>query len=111
MKGKKRMVRSFITHVLELLRFGTIKDTANHVGLGWDAVKELHKEALEKKYDTVPISDMEYIGMDEFSIRKGHKYMTIFTDLKTGRIVHAVEGRKEEDIEAFLKQLKKKPIY
>ena len=34
--------------------------------------------------------------------------MTIFTDISTGRIIHAVEGRKEEAIRPFLKQLAKK---
>lgn len=110
MPGMKRMTRSFICHVLGLLKFGTIKDVAEHVGLGWDAVKELHKEALEKKYDDIPLEDVEYLSIDEFSIRKGHKYMTVISDLKTGRIIHAVEGRKEEDIMPFLGKLKKKPL-
>jgi len=110
MKGKKRMVRSFMTYALELLRFGTIKDVANHIGIGWDAVKEIHQEALEKKYATIPLSNLQYVGIDEFSIKKRHKYMTVVTDLKTGKIIHAVEGRKGKDIEPFLKQLKKKPL-
>jgi transposase len=110
MPGMKRMTRSFIRHILDLLSFGTIKDVAEHVGLGWDAVKELHQEALGKKYENIPLSDVEYVTIDEFSIRKGHKYMTVISDLKTGRIIHAVEGRKEEDIEPFLQRLKKKPL-
>jgi transposase len=109
MQGMKRMTRSFIRYALELLKFGTIKDVANHVGVGWDAIKEIHKEALEKKYDNIPLSDVEYVAIDEFSIRKGHKYMTVISDLQTGRIIHAVEGRKEEDIEPFLQRLKKNP--
>jgi len=107
MPGMKRMTRSFIRYVLDLLKFGTIKGVANHVDLGWDAVKELHKEALEKKYDDIPLEDVEYVSIDEFSIRKGHKYMTVISDLRTGRIIHAIEGRKEEDIEPFLQKLKK----
>ena len=110
MPGMKRMTRSFIRYVLDLLSFGTIKDVAEHVGLGWDAVKELHQETLEKKYKDIPLSDVEYVTIDEFSIRKGHKYMTVISDLKTGRIIHAVEGRKQEDIEPFLQRLKKKPL-
>ena len=110
MPGMKRMTRSFIRYALDLLQFGTIKDVANHVGTGWDAIKEIHKEALERKYDDIPLEDVEYVTIDEFSIRKGHKYMTVFSDLKSGRIIHAVEGRKEEDIAPFLKKLKKKLI-
>jgi transposase len=110
MQGMKRMTRSFIRYALDLLQFGTIKDVADHVGMGWDAIKEIHKEALEKKYDDIPLEDVEYVAIDEFSIRKGHKYMTVISDLRAGRIIHAVEGRKEEDIAPFLEKLKKKPV-
>ena len=34
--------------------------------------------------------------------------MTVFTDIRTGRIVYAVEGRKVEDIAPFLRKLKKR---
>lgn len=34
--------------------------------------------------------------------------MTIFTDISTGQIIHAVEGRSEGSIRPFLKQLAKK---
>lgn len=107
MPGMRRMTKSFIRYVLDLLKFGTIKDVAEHVGLGWDAVKELHLEALEKKYEDISLEDVEYVAIDEFSIRKGHEYMTVVSDLRTGRIIHAVEGRKAEDVEPFLHQLKK----
>ncbi|MBA2727439.1 MAG: transposase [Parachlamydiaceae bacterium] len=39
------------------------------------------------------ISPFGPLGVDEFSIRKGHKYMTIFINLETGEIIHAVEGK------------------
>jgi hypothetical protein len=34
--------------------------------------------------------------------------MTIFTDISTGQIIHAVEGRSEECLRPFLKLLAKK---
>lgn len=46
--------------------------------------------------------------MDEIAIRKGHKYMTIFTDISTGQIIHAVEGRNEAALQFFLKLLGRK---
>ena len=47
--------------------------------------------------------NLKYLGIDEFSLRKGHNYMTIFIDLQTGRIIKAVEGRSADDIQPFLK--------
>jgi len=70
-------------------------------------IKKIHKEKLSNIYKKIPLEDLEYISVDEFSIRKGHKYMTVFTDLKSGRILHAVEGRTVENVAPFLKKLAK----
>lgn len=110
MIGTKRMTRSFVTYALELLQFGTIKDVACHLQVGWDTVKDIHKEFLDRKYKKIDLRDIEYLAIDEFSIKKGHQYMTVVSDLKTGRIIYSVEGRKKEDILPFLKSLKKKVL-
>jgi transposase len=55
------------------------------------------------KYEDPELSEVEYRGMDEFSIRKGRSYMSIFVDLASGRIVHGVEGKGVEAITPFLK--------
>lgn len=108
MDGKHRYTRSFALTVLDLLRFGTIKDVAHYLQVGWDLVKNIHKAKLQNLYRKMPIGKIKYLGIDEFSIRKGHNYMTIFIDLKNGRIVHAVEGRSKDAIRPFLKVLARK---
>lgn len=108
MNGKHRYLRSFALTALDLLRFGTIKDVANYLCVGWDLIKEIHKTKLHRLYKKMPIHKVKYLGIDEFSLRKGHNYMTIFIDLATGRILHAVEGRSKDDIEPFLKTLARK---
>jgi len=106
--GKQRMTKSFVRYALELLQFGTVKDVAVHLGVSWDVIKDLHKNYLKEKYANVSLENVTYISIDEFSIAKGHKYMTVISDLKSGHILHVVEGRKKSDIEPFLKMLKKK---
>jgi transposase len=107
MKGKFRMVRSFIAYVLDLLHFSTIQDISRFLGVSWNVIKKIHKEKLGKLYQKIPLEELEYISVDEFSIRKGHEYMTVFTDLQSGRIIHAVEGRTVGVITPFLKKLAK----
>lgn len=108
MLGKHRYVRSFALTVLDLLRFGTIRSVAHYLGVGWDLVKEIHKSKLRLLYRTIPLHKVRYLGIDEFSIRKGHEYMTVVTDLQSGRILHAVEGKGKEDVTPFLEKLAKK---
>ena len=107
-KGLERYTRSFAHTVLDLLRFGTIKAVANYLHVSWSLVKDIHKIKLARIYRSISFADVEYLGMDEFSIRKNHTYMTIFVDLQTGRILHAVEGTRKEVISPFLKRVKKK---
>jgi len=78
----------------ELLAFGTIKDVADFLHVGWDTVKRIHKNYLRNKYRKIPLEEVEYISIDEFSIKKGHNYMTVVSDIRSGAILHVVEGRK-----------------
>ena len=86
-------------------QFGTIRSVAEFLGVGWDLVKNIHKERLRFLYRKIPLHKVKVIGIDEFSIKEGHHYMTVVTDLDTGRVLHAVEGKGKEDIRPFLESL------
>jgi len=107
MKGKYRMTRSLILHISCLLHFSTILDVSRFLKISWNVIKKIHKKKLERLYKKIPLKDLEYITVDEFSIRKGHNYMTAFTDLKSGKIIHAIEGRTVEVVAPFFKKLAK----
>lgn len=106
--GTKRYTRSFALTVIDFLRFATIRAAADYLQVGWDLVKDIHKTKLLRLYKKPRLADLVYLGIDEFSIRKGHSYVTIFVNLSNGRIVHAVKGRSSEDIESFLKKITRK---
>ena len=108
MIGTHRFVRSFALTVLDMLRFSTIRSVAEYLGVGWDMVKNIHKERLQFLYRKIPLNEVSTIGIDEFSFKEGHHYMTVVTDLETGRVLHAVEGKGKEDIRPFLQTLARK---
>lgn len=108
MIGTHRYVRSFALTVLDMLRFSTIRSTAEYLGVGWDLVKNIHKERLQLLYRKIPLREVKTIGIDEFSFKEGHHYMTVVIELDTGRILHAVEGKGKEDIKPFLETLARK---
>ena len=41
------------------------------------------------------VGELEYVGIDEKSFRKGHSYVTIMTDLEDRRVLDVVETRTE----------------
>ena len=44
--------------------------------------------------------------MEEFSLRKGHVYMTSFSDLEASRIIYVGESRRKEVVEEFVEDLR-----
>ena len=100
------MTRSFIQYAFDLLRICTIQDVSHSLGISWNTAKAIHKLKLRTLYKKISIEKVCYISVDEFAIKKGHEYMTVFSDIESGRIIHAVEGRKGEDIAPFLWRLK-----
>lgn len=107
-KPKKRYTTSFEKFVINLMGFATIEHVAKLLGVSWALIKNIHKEYLRREYQNPDLGSLQYVGIDEFSIRKGHEYMTIFTNLETGEIIHAVEGKSMENITPFLLQLKER---
>ena len=106
--GKLPMANAFIWYVIQLMSMTTLLSVALFLGLQWRTVKNIDKANLSKRAKQFSFKKLRYISIDEISIKKGHKYMTIFTDISTGQIIHAVMGRSEEVLRPFLKLLSKK---
>jgi transposase len=107
-RGKRRVTLSFESYVVELMRFATIEHTSKFLKVSWSLVKDIHRDYLKREYKNPDLNLIRYIGVDEFSIRKGHNYMTIFINLESGEIIHAVEGKSLENVKPFILQLKQK---
>ena len=95
-------------YVVQLTAITTLLAVANLLCMQWNTVKNIDKANLGKRAKQFSFKKLRYLSIDEIAIKKGHKYMTIFSDISTGCIIHAVEGRKEEALRPFLKQLAKK---
>ncbi len=106
--GKLPMTNAFIWHIIQLISMTTLLSVALFLGLQWRTVKNIDKANLSKRAKQFSFKKLRYISVDEIAIKKGHKYMTIFTDISTGQIIHAVAGRSEESLRPFLKLLSKK---
>ena len=55
----------------------TIIDLSRVLSVSWGLIKEIDKQGLKHRYRHMALSDVRYIAIDEFSIKKGHKYMTV----------------------------------
>jgi transposase len=49
--------------------------------------------------------DIAYLGIDETSIRKGHKYVTVAVDMEVSQVIHVIEGKGKDTIKSIAEHL------
>ena len=104
--GKYPLTKSFVNYIISLIGISTLLHVARLYDLQWKTVKNLDKENLKRRPKQFSFKKLRHLSIDEIAIRKGHHYMTVISDIATGQIIFAVEGRKEEVLADFLKRLK-----
>ena len=77
--------KRFAWYVGRRCRSATIKDVAKELRLDWHTVKALEKQYMAAQLAKVGNPAPKAIGMDEISIRKGHTYRIVVSDLVRGR--------------------------
>lgn len=108
--GKRSYTNRLARLVVELSCLGTIKDVAHFLHLSWDTVKDIQKCYLQRHYAHPDLSKLQYIGIDEFAVAKGHVYKTIVVNLLTGQVVYIGDGKGADSLDVFWKKLKKSNV-
>jgi transposase len=99
--------KSFQQYALELSRYMTIQDVAEHLGISWDVIKEIQKANLQRRFGRPKLKHLRQIAIDEISTAKGHRYLTIVLDLETGAVVHVGRGKGGEALADFWTRLRR----
>ena len=87
-------------------RSATIKDVARELHLDWHTVKELEKQYMREQLSRRGAPRPKVIGIDEVSIKKGHTYRIIVSDLEAQRpIWFGGQDRSEASMDQFFQWL------
>ena len=90
-------------------RTATIRDVARETHLDWKTIKALDKQYMEEQVRRAGTPAPKVIGVDELSIRKGHSYRIIVSDLVRSRpIWFGGEDRTEASMDLFFSWLGEK---
>ena len=104
----------FARHVGRRCRSSTIRDVAAEEHLDWQTVKRLEKRYMAEQLKRAGTPGPKVIGIDEISIRKGHTYRIVVSDLERHRpIWFGGDDRSEASMDqfyAFLGQKKAKGV-
>jgi transposase len=79
------------------------KAVAELLRVTWRTVGSIcERVAAEQVAQRDLLAGLKRVGIDDFSHRKGHRYLTVVVDHDTGRLVWAAPGRDRTTVEKFL---------
>jgi transposase len=94
--------RRFAFFVGRRCRSSTIQDVAREVHLDWKTVKDLDQQYMQEQLRRAGRPAPRAIGIDEVSIRKGHTYRIVVSDLERRRpIWFGGRDRSEASLDLF----------
>ena len=97
----------FETAVTWFTLHATAQDVAEYFRIDWHTVGSIARrvqESLEKERPS-SFDNLEEIGIDETSYKKGYKYMTVVINHKTGHLIWAKKGHGKEVLSGFFEEL------
>ena len=104
---RRSYTSAFERYALELGRRMTIRDVAKHLGVSWDVIKDIQKRDLSPSAVAKPkLKHLRHIAIDEISIAKGHRYLTVVMDLESGAVVFVGDGKGAKALKPFWKRLR-----
>jgi len=101
--------KRFAFYIGRRCRGSSIRDVAKEFHLDWKTVKALEKQYMQEQLRRVGTPGPKVIGVDEVSIRKGHTYRIVVSDLERKRpIWFGGEDRSEKSMDLFYRWLGEK---
>ncbi len=102
---RRGYTHAFERYALDLLRHATLKSVADHLGVGWDTIKDIQKRYLHRRFRKPKLKHLKRIAIDEICVGRGHRYLTVVLDLDDGAVVFVGDGKGADSLLPFWKRL------
>jgi transposase len=97
-----RYTERFAMEVGARCRQASVRDVGKALHLDWDTVKTLEMEYMRRQLAAAGPPSPSVIGIDEISVRKGHSYCIVVSDLEARRpIWFGGKDRSQASMEQF----------
>jgi transposase len=78
------------------------------LGISWRSVGRIVDRIVEQRLSPERLKGLRSIGIDEFSYRKSHRYITIVVDHVKRRVVWTAKGKNADSLSGFFETLGEK---
>jgi len=95
----------FEAYLMILLREMPVATVAELVGEHDTRLWRVLHHYVEHARTQEDFSDVQKVGVDETSSRRGHRYITVFADLEKAKVIFATEGKDAQVVAAFKRDL------
>ena len=96
-----RFTALFERLVIDWLQAASQQAVADRLRLSWEQVHRIMEHAVERGLKRREAETVSYLGVDEKAFRKGHRYVTIVTDLERSRVLYVAADRKQKSLDGF----------
>jgi transposase len=96
--------------ILNFAQFMAIEPLSVMVKVHSGSLWRILSHYIEDAHSEIDISAMKDVGIDEFSKKAGHQYITVFGDLDASRVVYVTDGRKSDSVHQFADFLEQRGI-
>jgi len=72
------------------------------MGLSFDEVDHIQRRAVRRGLARRSEEEIQRVGLDEKSMKRGHQYLSVLTDSDRGKVLDVVEHRTEESAKTLL---------
>ncbi|MFZ3580502.1 ISL3 family transposase, partial [Virgibacillus sp. DJP39] len=100
----------FEHHVMSLMVEMPVAAVARKVGEHDTRLWRVFKYYVNQAMENIDLSNVTRIALDETSSRRGHKYVTLFVDTDTKRLLFATEGKGANVLQDFCQFLDSKGV-
>jgi transposase len=100
-----RFTRAFEQLVAWLAQQAAFSVISRLLRVSWRSVARIVARVVDEQLAGRRLRDLERIGIDEVSYRRGQRYLTLVCDHGSGAIVWAGKGRSQASVERFFDEL------
>ena len=79
----------------------TVADVARLFNLDYGIIYKIDHDALRRMWQMAEVPDPVHIAVDEKSYKKGHKYVTIVSDIDRKMVIWVSEGKDKKSLDEF----------
>jgi transposase len=103
--------KAYAEHVLKQLVNSTVCDVSRKEKIGYDEVEDIVERGIGKSVNWQAFSELPTLGIDEISVKKGHRdfatIITVRSKMRKIQVLGVLENREKATVKEFLLNIPK----